>query len=68
MDQFAYSTKLEHPWDDVSLGWLNRYPNPNSAHVLSSDIIERYVDDKGRLYTERCLSKRVEFLNGHRNT
>lgn len=32
-----------HPWSVVTAAIWQRYPNPYSKHVLSSDVIERYV-------------------------
>ncbi|CAB55177.1 Intermembrane space protein sorting protein [Schizosaccharomyces pombe] len=50
-------TELNASWNTVSSAWLTRYPNPYSLHVVSADVLERYVDDEGRLYTERLLVK-----------
>lgn len=41
----------------ASTAYLNRYPNPYAKHVLSSDTIETYVDDLGRLRTTRLVVK-----------
>lgn len=41
----------------ASLAYLNRYPNPFAKHVLSSDTIESFVDDRGRLRTTRLVVK-----------
>lgn len=41
----------------ASTAYLNRYPNPYAKHVLSSDTIELYVDDLGRLRTTRLVVK-----------
>jgi hypothetical protein len=36
-----------------------KYPNPFASHVLSSDVIDRYIDQKtGVLYTTRLLTKK----------
>ncbi|OQR74357.1 PRELI domain-containing protein 1 [Tropilaelaps mercedesae] len=44
-------------WEDVSRGFWRRYPNPHSAHVLSEDIISRYITRDGSLVTKRLLIK-----------
>jgi hypothetical protein len=34
-----------------------RYPNPYSSHVLSEDTIHREVNNDGKLYSRRLLTK-----------
>lgn len=34
-------------WEDVSRGFWRRYPNPYSGHVLTEDIISRYIARDG---------------------
>lgn len=41
----------------ATLAYLNRYPNPYAKHVLSSDTLEHFVDDEGRLHTTRVVVK-----------
>lgn len=48
---------IRHPWEAVTLAFFQKYPNPYANHVLSSDIISRYVDEKGRLRSCRLLLK-----------
>lgn len=36
---------------------FQKYPNPFASHVLSTDIISRYLDEQGRLYSTRLLLK-----------
>ncbi|WBW72863.1 mitochondrial phosphatidic acid transfer protein Ups1 [Schizosaccharomyces osmophilus] len=67
-------SEFDAPWEKVSSAWLRRYPNPYSSHVVSSDVLERYIDEKGRLHTERLLVKQgrvprwaSEFLNVSRS-
>ncbi|XP_076164734.1 preli-like [Ptiloglossa arizonensis] len=43
-------------WNQVVQGFWQRYPNPNSTHVLSEDTISREVKN-GILYTTRLLTK-----------
>jgi hypothetical protein len=41
------------------LAFFLRYPNPFARHVLSVDVLSRYVDpETGRLHTERLILKR----------
>lgn len=41
----------------TSVAYLNRYPNPYAKHVLSSDTLDSFVDDEGRLHTTRLVVK-----------
>lgn len=37
----------------------SKYPNPHSSHVVTSDVVDRYVDPRtGYLYTTRLFLKR----------
>lgn len=49
-DTFKFS------WDQVAQGFWARYPNPYSTHVLTEDIVSRYVEG-GKLFTKRLLTK-----------
>jgi len=44
-------------WEKVVSYYWKRYPNPNSQHVFSEDIISNQIDDKGCLRTKRFISK-----------
>ena len=49
----------EYAFPTVTLAYFLRYPNPYSRHVLSTDVIDRYVDPKTqRLHTVRLHLKR----------
>ncbi|ORY06326.1 MSF1-domain-containing protein [Basidiobolus meristosporus CBS 931.73] len=48
----------EHPWDNVSLAFWLRYPNPFASHVLGADVLDRHVDSEGCLHTTRILLKK----------
>ncbi len=50
--------EYEHPFAQVSLAVFMKYPNPFAAHVLASDVIDRFVDETGRLHTTRLFLKR----------
>ncbi len=57
MKIFSHRQSLDHRWQAVTLAHFKKYPNPFAAHVLSTDIIERHVDERGRLVTKRLLLK-----------
>ena len=41
------------------LAYFVRYPNPFARHVLSVDVVDRWIDaDTGRLHTKRLILKR----------
>jgi hypothetical protein len=44
-------------WNQVVGCYWNRYPNPNSTHVLSEDVLSRHIGRDGRLYTTRLITK-----------
>ena len=49
----------------VSLAYFLRYPNPYSRHVLTTDVIDRYVDSNtNRLHTTRLHLKKSKVPSG----
>ncbi|KAL1978341.1 hypothetical protein VTN31DRAFT_1200 [Thermomyces dupontii] len=59
MKVFENNSSYDYSFPAVSLAYFLRYPNPYSRHVLTSDVIERYVDPKTkRLHTTRLHLKR----------
>lgn len=54
---FEHTTVFNYTWDQVAQGFWNRYPNPNSKHVLTEDTVVRRVSPRGLLETKRLLSK-----------
>ncbi|EEP81261.1 conserved hypothetical protein [Uncinocarpus reesii 1704] len=59
MKFFENTFNYDYSFPAVSLAFFLRYPNPYSRHVLTSDVIERYVDPKTqRLHTTRLHLKR----------
>lgn len=45
-------------WADVTMAFWQKYPNPHSKHVVSDDVIHRYVDPQTKcLHTTRLLKK-----------
>jgi 4-amino-4-deoxychorismate lyase len=55
----------DYSFPAVSLAYFLRYPNPYSRHVLTTDVIDRYVDPKTeRLHTIRLHLKRSKVPSG----
>lgn len=49
----------DYSFSAVSLAYFLRYPNPYSRHVLTTDVIDRYVDSRTkRLHTTRLHLKK----------
>lgn len=56
MKFFTTDQTFKFTWDQVVAAFWQRYPNPQSKHVLTEDVIERQlIGDK--LFTKRLLSK-----------
>jgi len=56
---YEYDFTYDYSFPAVTLAYFLRYPNPYSTHVLSSDVIDRHIDEEtGRLYTTRIHLKR----------
>ena len=53
---YENSIIFQFNWSQVAQGFWQRYPNPNSSHVLSEDTVSREVKD-GILYTKRLMTK-----------
>jgi hypothetical protein len=59
MKFFETSSSYDYSFPAVSLAYFLRYPNPYSRHVLTSDVIDRYVDpETKRLHTTRLHLKK----------
>lgn len=56
MKFFTCDNAFQFTWDQVVAGFWQRYPNPNSKHVLSEDVIERRVEGT-QLITKRLITK-----------
>lgn len=57
MVNFTVSSSLfKYSWDQVAIALWQRYPNPNSKHVLTEDVISRHVEGN-KLITKRLLTK-----------
>lgn len=59
MSEKYWSTVHYHTfdWNRVVGTYWKRYPNPNSQHVFSEDIISASIDEKGCLRTKRLITK-----------
>lgn len=53
---FTVSGLFKYSWDQVASGLWQRYPNPNSKHVLTEDTLDRYTEGN-KLITRRVLTK-----------
>lgn len=59
MKFFENVFSYDYSFPAVSLAYFLRYPNPYSRHVLTTDVIERYVDpETERLHTTRLHLKK----------
>ncbi|KAK8378083.1 hypothetical protein O3P69_018800 [Scylla paramamosain] len=56
MKYYENSSVLKFSWDQVAQGIWQRYPNPESSHVLSEDTVVRKVVG-GQLHSKRLLTK-----------
>ncbi|XP_051467729.1 PRELI domain containing protein 3A isoform X1 [Apus apus] len=46
----------EHPWDTVIKAAMRKYPNPMNPCVVGVDVLDRSLDNQGRLHSHRLLS------------
>ena len=59
MKVYEHSSNYDYTFPAVALAYFLRYPNPYAKHVLSSDVIDRYVDpETNRLHTVRLHLKK----------
>lgn len=65
MKFFENASSYDYSFPAVTLAYFLRYPNPYSKHVLSTDVIDRYVDPSTkRLHTTRLHLKRSKVPAG----
>ena len=50
------SVFLRHPWDTVIKAAMRKYPNPMNPSVVGVDVLDRRLDNQGRLHSHRLLS------------
>lgn len=53
---FEATTIFNFTWDQVARGFWQKYPNPNSKHVLTEDTVIREVRS-GKLFSKRLIRK-----------
>ena len=46
---------FNHSWDTVVTAALRKYPNPHNTSVKGVDVIDRSIDDQGRLKSHRLM-------------
>ncbi|XP_005106436.1 PRELI domain-containing protein 1, mitochondrial [Aplysia californica] len=57
MVKFLFTCSVfKYSWEQVATGLWQRYPNPNSKHVLTEDVISRHTDGN-KLISRRVLTK-----------
>lgn len=54
---FETTSTFQHPWNQTIQAVLQKYPNPQSTHVLSEDTLSRHVDCEGKLISTKILTK-----------
>lgn len=59
--EFFVSYTFPFRWEVVASGFWVKYPNPFSKHVISEDVISRYITDTNVLITKRLLIKERNF-------
>ncbi|KAJ6118932.1 hypothetical protein N7471_013552 [Penicillium samsonianum] len=65
MKIFENTSTYDYSFPAVTLAYFLRYPNPYCRHVLTTDVIDRYVDpNTHRLHTTRLHLKRSKIPSG----
>lgn len=52
----AHVFACSYPWESVVKAAMRKYPNPMNPNVIGVDVLERNLDDEGRLHSHRLLS------------
>ncbi|XP_032078147.1 PRELI domain containing protein 3A isoform X1 [Thamnophis elegans] len=47
---------VRHSWDTVIKAAMRKYPNPMNPSVVGVDVLDRSLDNQGRLHSHRLLS------------
>jgi len=47
---------FRHPWEQVVEAALRKYPNPETPNVSSTDIVDRKIDESGRLLSTKMIT------------
>ena len=45
-----------YPWETVIKAAMRKYPNPMNPNVVGVDVLDRSLDEEGRLHSHRLLS------------
>jgi 4-amino-4-deoxychorismate lyase len=64
MKIYTQTSDYNYTFPAVTLAYFLRYPNPYAKHVLSTDVIDRYLDSKGRLVSVRLHNKKSKVPSG----
>lgn len=65
MKIYTSTFDYDYSFPAVTLAYFLRYPNPYAKHVLSTDVIDRYIDpDTHRLHTTRLHLKKSKVPAG----
>lgn len=65
MKVYESNFDYNYAFPTVTLAYFLRYPNPYSKHVLSTDVIDRYIDPKtNRLHSLRLHLKKSKVPSG----
>lgn len=65
MKFFENNFTYDYSFPAVSLAYFLRYPNPHSRHVLTTDVVDRYIDpETQRLHTVRLHLKKSKVPSG----
>lgn len=54
---FNNSHTFHYDFATVTLAYFNRYPNPYSTHVKSTDTVSKYIDSDGCLHQTKIIKK-----------
>ncbi|XP_030250361.1 PRELI domain containing protein 3A isoform X1 [Sparus aurata] len=47
---------FSYPWETVIKAAMRKYPNPMNPNVVGVDVLDRNLDEEGRLHSHRLLS------------
>jgi 4-amino-4-deoxychorismate lyase len=64
MKIYTQTSDYNYTFPAVTLAYFLRYPNPYAKHVLSTDVIDRYLDSNGRLVSLRLHNKKSKVPSG----
>jgi hypothetical protein len=53
---FSIDHTFHHPFDRVTAAFWRKYPNDSAQHVRAIDVVDRHIDEQGRLVTSRIMS------------